>query len=178
MIITFSGLNGTGKTAVSKRVAKQLGYEWWGMGEVKRALAEEMGLTITEFDVLSHQQPQKYHRDFDERTTRLGERDGIVVDARAGWHFIPHSVKVFLTASDEARGVRVAASQRSAEQGFSDWQEALREIDARADLFRRSLLDIYGIDVYDPENFDYVLDTSGIDEDQVVVNVLSYLAQE
>ena len=56
-------------------------------------------------------------RAIDERSRRLGEeRDGLVIDARLAWYFVPHSIKVFLDVTLEvAAGRRTCAeNNRSA----------------------------------------------------------------
>jgi cytidylate kinase len=52
MIITISGKAGSGKGTISKLLAEKLGYEHISIGDMKRKIAHEMGITIFQFDIL------------------------------------------------------------------------------------------------------------------------------
>ena len=49
MIITISGLHGTGKTTAGKLVAKALGLNYYSTGQAFRDLAKEMEMNLQEF---------------------------------------------------------------------------------------------------------------------------------
>jgi len=49
MIITISGLPGSGKTTVAKKLSKKLNYEFISVGDLKGQFAKEKGMTIDEF---------------------------------------------------------------------------------------------------------------------------------
>lgn len=170
MIITFSGLNGAGKTHISKLLAEQLGWEWYGMGTIMRADAAERGMSIEEHDRFVADNPDIDER-LDERVVRLGERgDEFVLDARAGWHFIPHSKKVFLTADEQVRARRAFEGGRESEK-YASVEQAASRIRSRIEVVRERLRSLYGIDVYDPQNFDLVIDTSALSPQEVVDRV-------
>ena len=48
MLITISGLPGSGKTTVARLVARELGLEHVYAGDIFRRQAEEHGLTLAE----------------------------------------------------------------------------------------------------------------------------------
>ena len=52
MIITLWGKAGSGKGTVSKLLAQELDYEIISIWTLKRKIAEEMGLSISEFNLL------------------------------------------------------------------------------------------------------------------------------
>ncbi|MFT4250328.1 MAG: cytidylate kinase family protein [Candidatus Woesearchaeota archaeon] len=169
-IITFSGHNGSGKTAVSKEVAKQLGFSWWGMAEITRAHAEELGISILEHDRMVANNPD-IDRELDKKLAELSSKEDIVVDSRAGWHFLPESIKVFLTASEAVRAQRAFSGQRSNEK-YATVEDARRGLAERIEVFRSRLQKLYGINVYDEKNFDIVIDTSDMSVEEVVMKVL------
>ena len=169
-IITFSGHNGSGKTAVSKAVADRLGFSWWGMADITRLYAQELGMSILEFDRYVAQNPS-VDVAIDERMAGLSSQENIVVDGRAGWYFLPESIKVFLTASEGVRAERAFSGQRDSEK-YSSVEDARRGIAERIAVFRSRLQDLYGVDVYDEKNFDIVIDTSDMSVQEVVDAVL------
>jgi len=52
MIITISGLPGSGKTSVGKLIAERLGYEFLSIGDLRGSFASKKGLTIDELNKL------------------------------------------------------------------------------------------------------------------------------
>lgn len=176
MIITFGGHNGSGKTAVSRRVAEAKGYEWVNMGRLFRDYAHDKGVSLAEAEDL-FKTDSDFDIDADREVQRIGEeRDDVVIDARAAFHFVPRSVKVFLSASPDARAARAFKGQRQGEL-YASVAEAGASIEERMDTFRQRLSDLYGIDIFDPANFDIVVDTSELTEDEVVERVLEALDQ-
>ncbi|MBU0540313.1 AAA family ATPase, partial [Patescibacteria group bacterium] len=52
MIITISGVPGSGKTTVAKILAERLGMKFYSMGDLRGKMATERGLTIDELNKL------------------------------------------------------------------------------------------------------------------------------
>ena len=96
MIISISGLPGSGKSTIGKNLAKKLGYNYYSLGDMKRRLANEKGLTIEEWNALSDKDssydtvPDKYQADLAKK------EDNFIMDGRLAYHFIPQSIKIFL----------------------------------------------------------------------------------
>ena len=82
MIITISGKPGSGKSKISKELAKKLKYKHYSVGDLQGKLAIERGLTITEMMTLEKNNP-KIHKEVDKKTEKLGKtKDNFVID---GW---------------------------------------------------------------------------------------------
>lgn len=52
MIITISGDIGSGKSTTGKLLAKKLDYKYLSTGAIQRQIAEEMGMTTLELNIL------------------------------------------------------------------------------------------------------------------------------
>ena len=50
MIITISGMPGSGKSTVARRLSEQLAYKRYYMGAVRRKAARKLGMTLEEFN--------------------------------------------------------------------------------------------------------------------------------
>lgn len=166
MIITVSGFNGAGKSSTAKTLAKELGWEYYGMGLLMRADAQERDMSMEEHDRFVANNP-KMDRLLDERVKKLGELDNIIVDGRAAWHFIPHSKKVFFDADERVRAKRAASKARGSEE-YASVEEAVEHLSSRVEVLRARLENLYGIDVYDPKNFDLVVDTTNLSIQETV----------
>ena len=166
MIITVSGFNGAGKSSTAKALAKELGWEYYGMGLLMRADAQERGMSMEEHDRFVANNPEMDEL-LDERVKQLGELDNIIVDGRAAWHFIPHSKKVFFDADERVRAKRAASKARGSEE-YSSVEEAVKHLASRVEVLRARLEKLYGVDVYDPKNFDLVIDTTNLSIQETV----------
>ena len=166
MIITVSGYNGAGKSTTAKALADELGWEYYGMGLLMRADAQERGMTIEEHDRFVADNPE-IDQLLDARVKKLGAKKNIVVDARAAWHFIPHSKKVFFVADERVRAKRAASKARGSEQ-YASTQEAAAHLASRVSALRARLEVLYGVDVYDPKHFDVVIDTTNLSIEETV----------
>ena len=166
MIITVSGYNGAGKSSTAKALADALGWEYYGMGLLMRADALERGMSIEEYDRFVADNPD-IDRLLDARVKKLGEKKNLIVDARAAWHFIPHSKKVFFVADERVRAQRAASKARGSES-YSSVEEAAAHLASRVATLRARLEALYGVDVYDPKHFDLVIDTTNLSIEDTV----------
>lgn len=177
-IITLGGLPGSGKSTVRKRLTEKLGYKSFYTGGYARELAEAHGITLEEFNekVASDRRLDEL---IDAEQKRISEEeDEYVVDAHIGFHFIPNSFKVFLTVPIEVSAERIFKDsdshirQRSGDV-MESYDEALFRTKKRIKNHQYRYKKHYGIDVYDPSQFDLVIDTSKYTPDQVTEEILS-----
>lgn len=175
MIVTISGRPGSGKSVVAARVAEMLGIPHVSAGDFMREMAAERGVSILELS-RSAQERKDIDREIDERTVRLAEtEDDFVMDARLGWHFAPHSVKVFLDVRARVAALRVFEARRGTEHENIDLDATTRAIESRTESERVRYLDYYGLDYTDHDHYDLVIDTSDLGIEEVVSRILGHL---
>lgn len=140
-----------------------------------REMAAERGVSILELS-RSAQEREDIDREIDERTVRLAETgDDFVMDARLGWHFAPHSVKVFLDVRPEVAARRVFEARRGSEHENVDLENTTEAIKSRTESERERYLNYYGLDYTDHDHYDLVIDTSDMGIDEVVSRILGHL---
>lgn len=177
-IITLGGLPGSGKSTVRDLLAEKLGYQSFYTGGYSRKLAAERGLTLDEWN--DHvAQDKALDELIDAEQKRINEEeDEFVVDAHIGFHFLPNSFKVFLTVPIEVSAQRIlndAQDQTRIEAGdvMQNFEEAVERIKKRIANHEYRYKKHYDVDVYDPEQFDLVIDTSEIKPDEVVDKIIA-----
>ncbi len=176
MIITISGLLGSGKSTVAKALAKKLGWQYYGMGELRRRAAEEAGLTLEEYNKLG-ESDIKTDLLVDEFQKKLGEtEDNIIVEGRLSWYFIPQSFKIFLTVEPKEGAHRIYEAclngRRASESDeFSSEQFVLEANERRMASDRKRYQQYFQIDPYKPEYYDFVLDTTDFQPSETFAKV-------
>jgi cytidylate kinase len=157
LLITISGLPGTGTTTASRLVAEALDLERVPGGEVFRQLAAEAGMTLADFGVYAIDHPE-IDQELDRRLQDRARAGDCVIESRlAGW--LAHqaelpSVRVWLWCDDDERARRVASRD-----GTSHAQ-ALEDNRERAAVEHGRYLSGYGIDLEDLSIYDLVLDST------------------
>lgn len=182
MIISFSGWPGSGKSVVAKRLAQQFGWPFYSMGQLRRQAAKQKGLTLEEYNQLAITDIST-DLEVDEYQAKLGrEQDNFIIDGRTSWHFIPHSYKIFLTVDPKTGAQRIFQDlQKSDERNEADNLNSLEAVIAnnhqRVDNDRQRYRQYFGIDAYDLDNYDEVVDTTNLDLDQVVAQLANLIRQ-
>lgn len=177
MIISFGGYPGSGKSSIAERLAKELGCEYYDIGKLRRKLAADRGLSIQEYNKLGETDPST-DREPDEYQADLGrENQNFVIVGRTSWHFIPHSLKIFLHVRLEVGAERIFKDLLSRNEGndLGSVEEVLAGLQARIDSDTYRYQKLYGIDVYDLDNYDWVFDTSDINEEEAYQTVWGYV---
>ena len=102
MLITISGLPGSGKTTVARLLSRQLGLPHIYAGDIYRKEAEARGLSLEAFNRLS-ERDHSIDRDLDAKMAAYARKGNVVLEGRlAGFIVLQEQVdafKVWLTAS-------------------------------------------------------------------------------
>lgn len=170
MLVTLSGLPGSGTSTVARGVSATLGLEHVDGGTIFRGLAVEAGLSLAEFAVRAEGDPA-IDRALDERlTARAAEGDVLLESRLAGW--LTHraglsGLTVWIHCDDRERARRVAARD-----GHDPDQAELvnREREASEALRYRTF---YDIDIADRSIYSLVLDSTERSADELVDEIVS-----
>ncbi|MFW5746308.1 MAG: AAA family ATPase [Nanoarchaeota archaeon] len=174
MIITFSGMPGSGKSTIAKKAVEKLGLKRFYTGGVLRKMAKEHSMDIQTFLDYLEQHPDEERR-VDEQIyaqARTEEKDSdILAEGRVAFHFLPESIKVFFDVTIEEGTHRIYNQMQGNndrnEKHYISFDEALIATKKRLDSEKRRYKALYNIDVYDRSNYDIVIDTTGKPIDEV-----------
>jgi cytidylate kinase len=156
MLITISGLPGSGKTTVARLVAAELGLEHVYAGNIFRRQAEAAGLTLREYLQRAETDPT-IDRQLDDRMRERARGGQAVLEGRLAAFIAGQAkvdaLKVYLDASEDVRAARITDREGGATA------ERLREIQARETSDWQRYRDIYGVDYHDRSLYDAVVET-------------------
>jgi len=161
MLITISGPPGGGKSTNAAALAEALGYDHVSGGDIFRALADERGFSLAEFNELAESDDQ-IDRDLDAQLRETArERDDVILESRlAGWMAGEYAdVKIWLDAPAEVRAERIA------DREDKSVTEALRETEEREESETQRYREYYGIDFADRSIYDLSVNTARWSED-------------
>ncbi len=181
MIITISGTPGSGKSTVGKKIAKKLGYTYYSIGGMRRAMAQERGMTLQEFNVLGETESFT-DRDIDAWQKKLGSsKDNMVVEGRTSFFFIPHSVKIFLKANLREAARRIfhdpAHVRRfEASHHYTTVKELEHGLRGRMASDARRYKKYYRLNIYLPKHYDLILNTTKLSPTKTLQKILLKLA--
>lgn len=180
MIITFSGSEGSGKSGIAKRLAGSLGWPYYDIGGMRRTMAAKKGLTLEEYNKLGETDPST-DLEVDNYQASLGENnDNFIVVGRTSWHFIPYSIKIFLTTRLEVGAQRIFndLATRNEAKNLKSLEDVIASLRRRTESDSFRYQKYFSINVYDPKNFDWTLDTSDLTEEEVYQQVFSYVQEK
>lgn len=182
MIITITGLPGSGKTTVVKQLSETLGVPWYSVGNLRGKMAEDRGMTIDELNALGETEAFT-DKDVDDYQKKLGESgESFVIDGRLSWHFIPNSFKIFLDVNPDTGAQRIFDAskngERDDEKAYGSVEETKQFIANRVASDVRRYQKYYGIDFLDRSNYDLVLDTTNLTMDEQTKIILNAIQQK
>jgi CMP/dCMP kinase len=163
MIITITGMPGSGKTSVAKELAKRLNMRFYSAGDILGKMAAEKNVTIDELisggDEADHE--------IDGFQKKMGKaEDNIIMEGLMAWYFVPHSFKILITVemNEGARRIyedKKHSKHRIDEPDYATVDDAKKMAQARVQRYVDKFKRLYGIKEYfAPANYDLVLDTT------------------
>ncbi|MFX0029375.1 MAG: (d)CMP kinase [Candidatus Hermodarchaeota archaeon] len=168
MIVTISGLHGTGKSTIGKLVAKRLGIKYYSTGQAFRDLAKEMNLSLEEFTTYVEKNPEIDKR-LDDKINEIAQKGNIIIDSQLS-AFILKSIadlKILLTCPLEIR------VQRMTERDKTNYNKKLNETHIREESELKRFKNLYNFDLNDSEAYNLIIDTSNLNIEEVVDIILN-----
>jgi cytidylate kinase len=157
LLVTISGLPGSGTSTVARSVAARLGIEHLDGGTVWRAMAAEAGVSVAEFSTIS-EHDDRIDLELDARLAARARAGDLLLEARlAGW--IVHNERLTGLAVWIAGDPAVRATRVAGRDGLG-LDEALAANRAREASEAARYRTYYGIDIADLTIYDLVLDSS------------------
>lgn len=174
MIITMSGKAGSGKGTVSKILSEKLWYTYISIGNMKRHIATDMGLTISEFNALWElpENREKFDLKYEEYQKNLDMNDAIILDSRLWFFCQPKAFKVYLDVSDNEAATRIFGDTERTGDTYASLQAVQDATEKRNTDDVERYKELYGIDITEKNNFDLVVDTTGKPPQMVVDEII------
>lgn len=172
IVICISGMTGSGKSSVAKRLAEKYEFSYFSGGDALRILAQEEGYdsdvrgwweSSEGLNFLKQRMSDPaFDKKIDEKLLELASEGNIVLDSWTIPWLLKEGFKVWLDASSQVRAKRVVTRDHIC---FEDALKALTEKDERTRQIYKSL---YGFDLgHDFTPFNLVLSTDELDPDDV-----------
>ena len=172
MIIAISGLHGTGKSTISKQIAKELKLGYYSTGNAFRDLAEKMNMTLEEFSEYVEKNPD-IDNQLDTTIINVAEKGNIVVESQLSGYLLDEiaDFKILLICPVEIR------VKRMAERDGTNFDEKLKETQFRENSELERFKILYNIDLNDEkranEVFNFIINTQSLTIEEVVEEILS-----
>ncbi len=170
MLITLSGLPGSGTSTLGRKIASELGLAHLDGGTVFRSLAAERGHTLAEFLAVA-EGDETVDRALDARLEARAREGDVLLESRlAGWLVtradLP-ALRIWLACDDEERARRVAA------RDGGDPTAALAQNAHREASEHTRYRTYYAIDLADLSVYDLVLDSTTAGPAELLEHVLA-----
>jgi CMP/dCMP kinase len=169
LLVTISGLPGSGTSTIARAVAVELGVPRLDGGTVFRSIAAERGLTLAEFGALAERE-SSVDLELDARLAAAARAGDVVLESRlAGWIATNEGVdglRVWVGCDEQERARRVAEREGIA---VDVALAANRSREASEALRYRTY---YDIEIGDLTPYDLVLDSTSVPPDQLVSEIL------
>lgn len=174
-MICISGNIAVGKTEVAALIAEKLGYGLYKASESFRRLARENNMDLLEFNEYVKTNPD-IDRNIEAKTKEvIDSSQDMVIDARLGFYLSSNAFKVYMVADESVAAVRLfeASKTRGKEEEYSSVEQAKDAIKIRETSEQERYLSLYGVDIHDKDNYDYVIDTTTLSSEQVALKIIN-----
>jgi len=174
MIITISGLHGTGKSTIAKLIAEKLKIQYYSTGQIFRVLALETNMTLEEFTEYVEENPD-IDKKLDSKIIEIAQKGNIIIDSQLSGYILKTiaDFKILLTCSLETR------VKRMSERDSSSYEEKLKETALREKSELERFKRLYNIDLNDQEElsqmYDFVINTENLTVEEILEKILSTL---
>ena len=182
MIITLNGDEGSGKSTAGKRIAEKIGYNLYYTGQIFRDLAKKRNLTLVEYLKLGETDP-RIDKEVDDYVIALSKKeDNFIIDSRMAWHFIPNSLKIYLTVDQKVGAKRIYLSlqeenNRNEIKDEITLEKVIDKIKERRETDNKRYQMYYGVDIHDPKNYDFVINTTDLDRKQSFKKIVAIIKE-
>ena len=173
MLITIWWKAWSGKWTVSKLLAKELGYEIVSIWDMKRKLAAEMWINIIEFNKMwdDPEKSAEFDLKYEEYQKNLKLSDNIILDSRLGFYAQPKAFKILLDVDEKIAWERIFKAERETDKHATK-KHAIDEVKERNSSDEARYMKLYDVDLWNPNNYNLVIDTSERTPEEVLQIIL------
>ena len=177
MILTISGLHGTGKSTIGKLIAKALNIKYYSTGQAFRDLAKQMNMSLEEFTKFVEEHPEIDNK-LDEKVIQVAKEGNIIVDSQLSGYLLKSiaDLKIHLMCPSETRVKRMAL------RDDISYEDSRKETILREKSELERFKHLYGIDLSDikdiKEIYDVILATEGLTINEVLNNLLDIIKKK
>lgn len=173
MLITMWWKAWSGKWTVSKLLAKELGYEIVSIWDMKRKLAAEMWINIIEFNKMwdDPEKSAEFDLKYEEYQKNLKLSDNIILDSRLGFYAQPKAFKILLDVDEKIAWERIFKAERDTDKHATK-KHAIDEVKERNSSDEARYMKLYDVDLWNPNNYNLVIDTSERTPEEVLQIIL------
>jgi CMP/dCMP kinase len=173
VLITLSGLPGSGTSTVARTVASRLGLAHLDGGTVFRSLAAERGMSLAAFAQVA-EGDDSIDRALDDRLVARARDGDVLVESRlAGWLATRAelaALRIWIDCDEVERARRVGA------RDGHDTGAALATNREREASERIRYLGFYGIDLTDLSIYDLVVDSTSTPPEAIIDQIVAAAA--
>jgi len=164
---------GSGKWTVSKLLAKELWYEIVSIGDMKRKLAAEMWINIIEFNKMwdDPEKSAEFDLKYEEYQQNLKLSDNIILDSRLWFYAQPKAFKILLDVDEKVAWERIFKAERDTDKHATK-KHAIDEVKERNSSDEARYMKLYKVDLWNPDNYNLVIDTSERTPEEVLQIIL------
>ncbi len=177
MIITISGLPGSGKTSVAKLLAKKLNFKFYSMGDIIQTFVLSKKMTLLQFNKLRDKNKAWDYMIDSYQKQLVKKHKDVIVDGITSFYLFSDSIKVFFSVKPEVSAKRIFQAKRP-DEPYKSFSEALKAVKKRIKDDRSRYNRLYGIDCHKLSNFDLVIDTSDLSPKEVVNVILKFVKEK
>ena len=153
MIITVSGLAGSGTTTASRILSEKIGISYISAGDIFRQMAVENNMDILEFSKFAEEN-EDIDIEIDRRQSQIAkEHDDLIIEGRLSAHFVDADLKLWFIAPLDTRTERI--SQRENKPFDIVKEEIIKRSNSEAKRYK----EIHNIDIEDMEIYDLIINT-------------------
>ena len=180
MIISIGGAAGSGKSTVAKKLVEKLNWPRYYIGKIRREIAKKQGLTLAEYNKVGEKDPAT-DLEVDKYQKKLGQtKDNFIIEGRTSWYFIPHSLKIYIDVDEKVGAQRVfkelkGRNSRNEDKNLETMKDILKSQQVRKISDKKRYKKYYQIDVYNKKNYDFILDTTGLNKSQVFSKIYDFV---
>jgi predicted cytidylate kinase len=174
--IVVSGDLGSGKSTVSREIARRLGLRRVSVGDLYREMALSRGMSALQLNLHAELDDavDGYVDQLQQEIAKADEQ--LVVDGRLAWFFFTDAFKVHLITDPAEAARRVLARPSDDVEAYSSVAEAQDRLKHRSESERIRFLTRYGADKNRLRNYDLVCDTTSAPAAEVVDRIIAAYA--
>ena len=172
LVICISGMAGTGKSTLAKKLAEKYGLKYYSGGDALKALAVEEGYDASQNGwwespvglkfLKQREGDAKFDKAVDQKLLEYAEKGNVLLDSWTMPWLLKTGFKIWLLASMEKRAARVAKRDKITVE------KAVKVLKEKEDGTKAIYKQLYGFTLdEDFKPFDLVLDTDNLSAEEV-----------